>query len=136
MDIPELLARRAGPVLSFEFFLPKAPADIEAFLATVRQLQELDPAFVTLTYGAGGSARTKTVETAARLQRELGLETCCHLTCISHTREEISELLDRIEASGIRHIVALRGDPPKDAAPPCGPRDFGYARDLVAFIKS
>lgn len=136
MDIPELLARRRGPVYSFEFFLPKAPEDIDAFLGTVRALKALEPSFVTLTYGAGGSARTKTVETAGRIKNELHIETACHLTCIMHTRAEIAALLDEIKGKGISHIVALRGDQPKDTAvKPAGERDFGYARDLVAFIK-
>jgi methylenetetrahydrofolate reductase (NADPH) len=135
MDIPELLARSRGPVFSFEFFLPKAPEDIDAFLGTVKALKALEPSFVTLTYGAGGSARSKTVEAAGRIKSELRVETACHLTCITHTRDEITALLDDIERRGIRHIVALRGDQPKDGAvKPAGERDFGYARDLVEFI--
>lgn len=136
MDIPELLARRRGPVFSFEFFLPKAPEDIDAFLGTVKALKALEPSFVTLTYGAGGSARNRTVDTAGRIKSELHIETACHLTCISHTRAEIAALLDEIAARGISHIVALRGDQPKDGpVAPADRRDFGYARDLVEFIK-
>lgn len=135
MDIPELFSLGA-PVFSFEFFLPKAPEDIAGFLAGVRQLKGLNPSFVTLTYGAGGSARDRTIETAGRLQSELGITTACHMTCITHTREEMTQNLDRLQAEGIRHIVALRGDQPKDrAVPPPEKRDFGYAADLVAFIK-
>ena len=137
MDIPELFARRTGPVFSFEFFLPKAPEDLDAFLGTVRSLKALEPSFVTLTYGAGGSARNMTIETAARIKSELHVETACHLTCITHTRAEMTALLNDIERRGIRHIVALRGDQPKDVTvKPAGERDFGYARDLVEFIKT
>jgi methylenetetrahydrofolate reductase (NADPH) len=135
VDIPELFSLRA-PVFSFEFFLPKAPEDITGFLGGVRELQGLNPSFVTLTYGAGGSSRDKTIETAGRLQNELGIPTACHMTCITHTRAEMSHNLDRLEALGIRHIVALRGDQPKDQpVPPAAQREFGYAGDLVAFIK-
>ena len=137
MEIPELFTRGGQPVFSLELFLPKAGNDIEAFLATARELKALDPAFVTLTYGAGGSGRDRTVEMAARLRHEVGLETACHLTCITHTRVEIAALLDRLAGHEIRTIVALRGDPPKDEpAVPADRRDFGYARDLVAFIKA
>ncbi len=136
VNIPELFTR-GKPVFSFEFFLPKAPEDIAAFLGNVRALKALGPSFVTLTYGAGGSARARTIETAGRLRNEVGIETVCHLTCITHTRAEVAEILDRIEAAGISSIVALRGDQPKDApVPPPEEREFAYARDLVAFIKA
>ena len=135
-DIPELFGR-GKPVFSFEFFLPKAPEDMDAFIAQARGLQALSPDFVTLTYGAGGSARDRTIDAAGRLQRETGVPTACHLTCIAHTKPEISAILDRLSALGIRHLVALRGDAPKDApVPPPDRRDFGYAEDLVRFVKA
>src|SRR3954471_1024134 len=112
MDVLELFSR-GKPVFSFEFFLPKAPEDIDAFLRTARELKALDPSFVTLTYGAGGSGREKTIDTAGRLRAEVGVETACHLTCITHTRAEISGILDRLAGHGIGTIVALRGDQPK-----------------------
>ncbi len=136
MDVRELFVRRK-PVFSFEFFLPKAPEDIDGFLKNVGELKRLDPAFVTLTYGAGGSAREKTIETAGRIKREVGVETACHLTCITHTKDEIAAILDRVKGLGIRQIVALRGDPPKDGtAKPASERELPYARDLVEFIKT
>ena len=135
MNIPQLFAQ-GRPVFSFEFFLPKAHEDIHAFLTNVRELKNLEPSFVTLTYGAGGSGRNKTIETAGKIKSEIGLETVCHLTCIAHTRAEISEILDQIKALGIDTVVALRGDSPKDKpVPPPGQRDFGYAKDLVSFVK-
>jgi methylenetetrahydrofolate reductase (NADPH) len=135
-DIPELLAKQKSPIFSFEFFLPKAPEDIDAFIANVKELKKLDPAFVTLTYGAGGSARDRTIEAAIRLQKEVGLPTASHLTAITHTKAEISAILDRLEKGGIKHIVALRGDVPQDgSAKPVEQREFAYARDLVSFIK-
>lgn len=135
-DIPELFGN-GRPVFSFEFFLPKAPEDLDKFIGEVKELKSLRPEFVTLTYGAGGSGRARTVEAAGRIQAETGLTTACHLTCIAHTRAEIAAVLDRLSVLNIRHLVALRGDAPKDQpvlAP--GERDFGYAADLVAFIKN
>jgi methylenetetrahydrofolate reductase (NADPH) len=135
-DIPELLAAAKRPVFSFEFFLPKAPEDLDAFVAFVREIKGLSPDYLTLTYGAGGSARERTIETAGRLQRETGLPTAAHLTCIAHTRAEISAILDRLQALGIRNLVALRGDEPKDGtALPQGQRDFAHAADLVRVIR-
>ena len=133
MDIPALFARRE-PVFSFEFFLPKTPEDTDKFLAKVRTLKALEPAFVTLTYGAGGSARERTIDLVGRMQREVGIETVCHLAGITHTRDEMFRNLERIEAAGIRHIMALRGDQPKDWAGAL-PGDFPHAVDLVRFIR-
>ena len=134
-DIPELF-EKGRPVFSFEFFLPKAPEDLDKLIGEVSALKSLRPDFVTLTYGAGGSGRTRTVEAVGRIQAETGLTTACHLTCIAHTRSEISSVLDRLSALGIRNLVALRGDAPKDqpVLPP-EQRDFSYAADLVAFVK-
>jgi methylenetetrahydrofolate reductase (NADPH) len=135
-DIPELFGK-GRPVFSFEFFLPKAPEDMDKFVADVKELKGLKPDYVSLTYGAGGSGRARTVEAAGRLQAETGVTTACHLTCIAHTRAEITGVLDRLNTLGIRHLVTLRGDAPKDqAVPPPHQREFGYAEDLVRFIKT
>jgi methylenetetrahydrofolate reductase (NADPH) len=134
-EIPELFGK-GRPVFSFEFFLPKAPEDLDKLIGDVKALKALSPDYVTLTYGAGGSARDRTVDAAGRIQRETGITTACHLTCIAHTRAEIDAILDRLSGLGIRHLVALRGDAPKDhPVPPPGKRDFGYASDLVAHVK-
>jgi len=125
------------PVYSFEFFLQKDPASDGEFKSMVRELKGLDPAFVTLTYGAAGSARGRSIEMAGALKNELGIETASHLTCIAHTRAEIEATLERIHALGIENIVALRGDPPQDGSGlPVEARDYRYARDLVADIKA
>lgn len=137
MNIPDLFGR-GRPVFSFEFFLPKPPEDMDSFLLRVKELQTLQPDFVTLTYGAGGSAQQKhqTIETAGRIRREAGVETACHLTCITHSKAEVEHILEELTALGITHLVALRGDHPKDKpALPVGQRDFGYARDLVEFVR-
>lgn len=134
-DIPELFGK-GRPLFSFEFFLPKAPEDIDKFIADVKALKSLEPDYVSLTYGAGGSGRERTVEAAGRIQNETGLTTACHLTCIAHTRAEIDSVLGRLTALGIRHLVALRGDAPKDhPVKPAGERDFGYASDLVSHVR-
>lgn len=136
-DIPELYASAGRPVFSFEFFLPKPPADLDAFVRSVRELKALAPDFITLTYGAGGGARERTIEAAGRLQAEVGLPTASHLTCVAHTKAEVSAILDRLEALGIRHLVALRGDMPQDgSALPAERRDFGHAGDLVRFARA
>ena len=136
MKIPVLFTR-GRPVFSFEFFQPKTPADDAAFRETVGRLKELSPDFVTITYGAAGSAREKTFDTAEWIRRDAGLETAAHLTCISHTRSELSAILDRLRGAGIENVVALRGDAPKDAAvPAASASELPYAADLVRFIRS
>lgn len=136
MLIPELFDK-GRPVFSFEFFLPKAPEDMARFRETVRELKALEPGFVTITYGAGGSARSQTVETAGMIKAELGLETASHLTCIAHTKAEVKAVLARLKALRIENVVALRGDPPKDgSAPPPERRELPYAADLVRFVRA
>jgi len=106
------------------------------FKRTVLELKELGPSFVTLTYGAGGSARDRTIETAGMIRNELGLETAAHLTCLVHTRGEISGILDRLRSLRIDTLVALRGDVPKDRPDlSAGGGDFRHAVDLVEFVK-
>jgi methylenetetrahydrofolate reductase (NADPH) len=135
MKISELFGR-GRPVFSFEFFPPKTDEAANAMLATVRDLAEmLSPDFVSVTYGAGGSTRGRTVELVSRMQSELGLTTMAHLTCIGHTRAELAALLDRLTSRGIRNVLALRGDVPggvKFEPPPDG---FAHASELAAFVK-
>jgi len=124
------------PVFSFEFFLPKTQEGMVQFKSTVRDLKRLAPSFVTLTYGAGGSSRDRTIETAGMIQNELGLTTVAHLTCIAHTRSEIEAIVEKIRGLGIENIMALRGDPPKDGRIlPENRRDYRYAVDLVRHIR-
>lgn len=120
------------PVFSFEFFLPKTPEGMAQFRMTVRDLKRLLPSFVTLTYGAGGSARDRTIETAGMIQNELGLTTVAHLTCITHTRAEIQAILEMIRGFHIENLMALRGDRPQDMSlPPEDRRDYRSAAELV-----
>src|SRR5947209_13865703 len=121
---------------SFEFFPPKTDEAAEELFANISQLQQLQPSFVSVTYGAGGSTRERTHDLIVRIQRETNLTAVSHLTCVCHSRDELAEILDRYAASGIENILALRGDPPRDRPDYDRSRDaFRYASELVAFVK-
>lgn len=126
-----------NPVFSFEFFVPKTPEDLEAFRATLKEIKELWPHFVTLTYGAAGSGREKTLEVLGIIKNEFGFETAAHLTCMTHTRLEIEQIVSQIKKLSIENIMALRGDLPKEGAVlPLEERPYKYARDLVLHLKT
>lgn len=130
----------ATPRVSFEFFPPKT-AEAEAKLFEVaRRLAPLQPAFVSVTYGAGGSTRERTHATVRRIRTELGLAPAAHLTCVAATRAEVDAVARDYWANGIRHIVALRGDPSETAGGIAGtyvphPGGYAYAADLVEGLK-
>jgi methylenetetrahydrofolate reductase (NADH) len=135
MRISDLFARRE-PVFSFEFFPPKTEAGEQALLRTIARLRDLRPSFVSVTYGAGGSTREKTIDIVTRVKREHGIETMAHLTCVGHDRDEIAAILDRLEACGVDNVLPLRGDPPQGEATFVRPANgFGYASELVHFIR-
>ncbi len=119
------------PILSFEFFPPKTPEGMEKLRATRQQLARLSPEFFSVTFGAGGSTRDRTLETVLEIQTE-GNKAAPHLSCIGSTRESISAILAEYKSHGIRHIVALRGDLPSGTA--CA-GEFRYANELVEFIR-
>jgi methylenetetrahydrofolate reductase (NADH) len=136
VKIDQLIASKR-PTFSVEFSPPKTPEATRQLLETARQLRELEPDFVSVTYGAGGSTRDGTVEVTARLKDELGLETMAHLSCVGETTEGLAETLDRIKAAGIENVFALRGDPPRgqeDFAQPEG--GLGSAAELAEFIEA
>jgi methylenetetrahydrofolate reductase (NADPH) len=136
MRIDEIIATRA-PTFSVEFFPPKTEEAREALFGTARSLRELDPDFVSVTYGAGGSTREGTVEITRALKDELGYETMAHLSCVGETAEGLGTTLERIGAAGIENVFALRGDPPRgqeDFVQPEG--GLGSAAELAAFIAS
>lgn len=116
---------------SFEFFPPKTPEGMEKLRATRSQLAQLKPKFFSVTFGAGGSTRERTLETVLEIQAA-GSAAAPHLSCIGSTQESIQETLETYKAQGIRHIVALRGDLPSGMADPGA---FRYANELVAFIR-
>jgi methylenetetrahydrofolate reductase (NADPH) len=133
MRIDEILAARR-PVFSVEFFPPKTAEATEQLYATARVLKELEPDFVSVTYGAGGSTREGTVEITRGL-KEMGFETMAHLSCVGESAEGLAATLDRIEAAGIENVFALRGDPPRgqeDFVQPEG--GLGSAAELATFI--
>ncbi len=135
MRIRELFGGE-GKVVSFEFFPPKSGEGDEALFAAVAALKRLAPSFVSVTYGAGGGTRRRTLEIVTRIKRETGIEAMAHLTCVGHTKDEIREIADRLAAAGVENLLALRGDPPRGATrfePVAG--GFRYASELIAFLK-
>jgi len=136
MRVDEIIAGKR-PTFSVEFSPPRTPEGEEALFETARQLRELEPDFVSVTYGAGGSTRDGTVEITRALKDDLGFETMAHLSCVGETTEGLSATLDKIAAAGIENVFALRGDPPR------GQSDFeqhegglGSAADLTRFIEA
>jgi methylenetetrahydrofolate reductase (NADPH) len=126
---------QADPVISFEFFPPKTEAGYRSLFRTIEELKALSPGFVSVTMGAGGSTRTKTVDITIEIQRELGLETMCHLPCTGFRPHEVGQILDQLETGGVRNVLALRGDPPQDDPDFETPTDgFRYANELVEYI--
>lgn len=123
------------PVLSLEVFPPKREGDVEALYAVFDQIAPLMPAYVSVTYGAGGSNVGLHFDITVRLI-ELGITPLPHFTCVGQSKAQIKEQLDRLRDAGVRNILALRGDPPKGAERfEKHPDGFGYANELVAFIK-
>jgi len=134
--IDQIIAERK-PTFSVEFFPPKTAEATEDLFATARELRALEPDFVSVTYGAGGSTRDGTVEITAALKSEIGFETMAHLSCVGETTEGLATTLDRIEAAGIENVFALRGDPPRGQAGFVQPEGgLGSAADLAAFISA
>lgn len=122
------------PFFSFEFFPPKTEEAREHLLETARTLRELRPAFVSITYGAAGSTRVRTVELSKQIQNDVGLNVMAHLTCVASSRSELRSVLSDLEAAGIENVLALRGDTPKEGALDSLPSAFAYASDLTAML--
>ncbi|MEO8905108.1 MAG: methylenetetrahydrofolate reductase [NAD(P)H] [Polyangiaceae bacterium] len=136
MKITDKLSAKS-PAFSFEFFPPKDEAGVDRLFETVARLQAYDPAYVSVTYGAGGSTRRLTVDLVKRIKREVGLEAMAHLTCVGATRSEIESVLDQLKEGGIDNVLALRGDPPKgETTFVKSEAGFGYASELTEFIRS
>lgn len=133
LDTP-LFSELPGDIeVSFEFFPPKTEKMAETLWHSVETLKPLGPRFVSVTYGAGGSTRERTHQQVVRIQNEAGIPAAAHLTCVNATREEVDEVARHYRDEGIRHIVALRGDPP-DGAAGYAPHPGGYA-NAVALIE-
>ncbi|MFN8050421.1 MAG: methylenetetrahydrofolate reductase [Acidimicrobiales bacterium] len=130
-SIADLLA--GGPTISFEFFPPKTPEGEEQLRRCLDELEVVDPSFVSVTYGAGGSTRERTRDLVIEIDGERTYPAMPHLTCMGHTSAELVDLLDDYARSGIENILALAGDPPADGSPAGG--DFRYASELVDLVR-
>lgn len=135
MKICELYTQ-GKPVVSFEIFPPKPETSIDTIFATLEKLKELKPAFISVTYGAGGSSASRSIEIASKVKNHYGIETMAHLTCVNSSREQIDAVLEQMTTHNIENILALRGDPPE------GQTEFRqaeggyqYAKDLICHIK-
>jgi methylenetetrahydrofolate reductase (NADPH) len=133
MRIGELY-RRDRRVFSFEFSPPKTDAGFASLFRTIEELSPLRPDFTSVTWGAGGSTRRKTVEIVIQIQQKLGLTAMAHLSCVGSAPSDLEETLNRLEAGGIENILALGGDRPEGYEPP--PGSFTYANELTDFIRS
>lgn len=134
MRISDALASQR-PFFSFEFFPPKDDEGSRRLLATIEALQPLRPAFVSITYGAGGSTRVRTVALAKEIQQQIGLTVVAHVTCIGATRADLRALFDDVARAGIENVLALRGDPPAGAQFEAVPGGFTHASDLIAMLR-
>lgn len=132
MNIAELF-KKEKTVFSFEVFPPKKESGIETVYSTIEQLKELNPDFISVTYGAGGSGITNSItsEVCSKIKNEYNVETIAHLSCINNSKEDIDAVLKELKEKNIDNILALRGDRVKDVEPK---KDFKYASDLTKYI--
>jgi methylenetetrahydrofolate reductase (NADPH) len=123
------------PVVSLEIFPPRPDTPISKIYSSLEHFSKLNPAFISVTYGAGGGRRQRTVELTSVIKNKYGVESMAHLTCIGHSKEEIDTILDHLEENNIENVLALRGDPPIDnEGYDFSSGDFQYASDLVSHI--
>jgi methylenetetrahydrofolate reductase (NADPH) len=142
MRITERL-QKPSPSYSFEFFPPKTEPGLASLLEALRELKELEPAFVSVTYGAGGSTQRSTTELTAQIKHEIGIEAMAHLTCVGHDQAVLARTLDDLAAAGIDNVLALRGDRPNPTGGSVeriarsgepSSDEFAYANQLVHFV--
>ena len=137
MRIDEILARAQEPIFSFEFFPPRSDEGERVLGIALESLRQLDPDFVSVTYGALGSSRTRTMGLTKWIKQELGIEAMAHLSCVGSTREELREILDDMQGAGIENILALRGDPPRGETEwRPHPEGLRYSTELAGLIAS
>ncbi len=124
------------PCFSFEFFPPKTPEGEQNLWHTLEDLKALEPGFVSVTYGAGGTTRDRTIHLVTQIKERTGIEAMAHLTCVGHTREELSQIVDSLAAAKVENVLALRGDPPQGVAEfvPV-PGGLRHAKELVELIR-
>lgn len=123
--------------LSFEIFPPKKEEEFENIFSFLRETAKLHPDFISCTYGAGGSRAGKTIEIASYIQKELQIDAIAHITCVGFTREDLEQNCAALKEAGVNHVLALRGDRPKDMTDEqFNRREFYYATDLVRHLKA
>lgn len=128
--------RTMRPFFSFEFFPPKDEAGYAQLLGAAQELRPFRPAFVSVTYGAGGSTRSRTIDISKRMQNEIGLNVMAHVTCVGSTRAELRAVFTELEEAGIVNVLALRGDPPRgETAFKAAPGGFAFASELVSMLR-
>jgi methylenetetrahydrofolate reductase (NADPH) len=136
MRIDEILEDRK-PVFSFEFFPPKTDEGMENLWRAAQELKHDEPSFVSVTYGAGGSTRDRTIAIVKRIKQELGLEAMAHFTCVGATTDELRAVLDEMRDAGIENVLALRGDPPKGQTEWTATEGgLSYSTELIEMIES
>lgn len=130
----ESIFREKRPVISFEIFPPKRDTELKNIDGTLEILSRLNPDFISVTFGAGGSAtNNKTIALAKKIKDQYGITPIVHLTCLNYSKSEIDEILSELNQNGIENVLALRGDRNPDIEPK---REFHYATDLVKYIKA
>ena len=130
------LFKEKEKTFSFELFPPKTEAGYQKLLETIASLVLLQPDFISVTYGAGGGSREKTLDIVEHIQQNHNTIGVAHLTCVCHTKKEIRKILNEIKTRGIQNVLALRGDPPKDNPNwQPGPENFKYSCELCRFIR-
>ncbi len=131
------LLKEKSPLLSVEFFPPKSEANVDNLIETARKITALKPDFTSVTYGAGGSTRSRSASVSKRMKDELDLRVMPHLTCVNATRDQLGEIVDEFYDEGYRNIMALRGDPQQGQEVfTVTEGGFGYASDLIAYIQN
>ena len=134
MKIRDIL-KNEGPHISFEVFPPKTDAGYGSVLAATEKIAALKPAFISVTYGAGGGTSKNTVSIASHIRDDFGVTSLAHLTCVSSTKEEVHRLIEQLKEKGIENILALRGDIPSESEFPL-PNHYRYASELIEDIRS
>ncbi len=134
MRIADIYKEKQDPILSLEVFPPKPGLSLKTVFRTLDGLCDLNPSFVSVTYASQGESTNRTVEIASRVRKDYSCESLAHMTCIGHSRDEVASVLDKLEASGINNILALRGDIPEKFNN--SKQDYHYASELIAEIAS
>ncbi|MBS5789596.1 methylenetetrahydrofolate reductase [NAD(P)H] [Fusobacterium sp.] len=134
MKITELFAKKK-PTISFEVFPPNELYSLDEVFSVIDELAKLKPDFISVTYGAGGSTRSRTVEIASKIKNQNHIEALAHLTCLGATEKEIDSIVEELERNNIENILALRGDYPKDGSP-VKVGNFSHSCDLIKYLKN